>query len=248
LAFLVAWDAQNKDTSVDTIVHDGVRIAQLYAMTRVFSLWLPSVFYYWDGISAYQAMQTYLDKVAALVNSVALSADTLDQSSAHFNTCIHNGGALARYNADRTGTAHSGWLLALRVGRELEDTVLRHSAAHLPLYTLEACVSLCTQSNNHGHAIILLQGAVTLEAMRVLSAWLGYVINISALYKGTQAALSSIERQLADPTKAVHFLCGEARRRILGCQCLYSELAVCHGDDIIAAARQGDSPAFVVAQ
>jgi hypothetical protein len=112
-------------------------------------------------------MQAYLDKVAALVNGVALSSDTLDQSSAHFNTCIHNGGALARYNADRIGTAHSDWFLTLRVGRELEDTVLRHSAAHLPLHTLEACVALCTQSINHGHAIILLQGAVILEVMRV---------------------------------------------------------------------------------
>jgi hypothetical protein len=108
LAFFVAWDAHNKDTSVDTIVHDGVRIAQLYAMTQVFSFWLPSVFYYWDGISAYQAMQAYLDKIAALVNGVALSAGRLDQSSADFNACMHNGGALARYNAGRTGTAHSG--------------------------------------------------------------------------------------------------------------------------------------------
>jgi hypothetical protein len=52
-------------------------------------------------------------------------------------------------------------------------------------------------------------------------------------------------RQQMSRTSHVHFLRGNAARRIPGYECVYSELKSCSGTDIIGAASQGDCPAVV---
>jgi hypothetical protein len=246
LALLVAWDSIASHTTIDTIVHNPVRMAQLYSLLPNLTFWVPVTEYYIQGELPVITLRKYMDIIRPLVRGIPLEPERIIVQSKQLNAIIRPVNAGVRYGTSYSGIAYLVYFFTLRESAELRALIYQHDLSKIPPLLVEGFIGFCHQNIAHGHGVVILQAAMTLQGFTyILGRKFGQILNVSPLNDSTVAAYTYIEKQLLTLKSYVRFKCPDSVQRIPGYVAHYHEVKLCVDKEIIKAAQQGDAPSVV---